>query len=236
MTKIAKLNFHILTLFPSYFVPLKCDGVISRAIQNNLISLESIDLRNYAYNERKNVDSKPYGGGDGMVLRADVLEHALSDNSLDAGKSFVINLSPSGVLFDSKLAKELLNHSSLTLICGRYSGVDQRFIDKHVDLELSIGSYVVSGGELPAAIIVDAMSRFLPGVLGNKESALLDSFEGGLLEGPVYTRPFDFHGLTTPEVLLSGDHKKIEDFRADQNLSKTRKVRPDILKKKPKKV
>ena len=231
MTKKPMIKFNILTLFPNYFEPLKNEGVVSRAIQKNLISVESIDLRNYAFNDRKDVDGKPYGGGDGMVLRADVLENSLLKNGLNSGKSHVINLTPSGTLFDSKLAKDLLQHSSLTFVCGRYSGVDQRFIDKYVDLELSIGSYVVSGGELPAAIVIDAMSRFVPGVLGNKDSAYKDSFEGGLLEGPVYTRPFDFHGLTPPQVLLSGDHKKIEDFRVDKNLSKTKKIRPDLLKK-----
>ena len=193
---ITGLRFSALTLFPEMFETIKKEGVIARAIKNNLIQLDTIFLRDFADNSRKNVDNHPIGGGDGMVLRADIAEKAIL--SVANENSFIVNLTPSGKVFNSKIAKKLSQKKHLILLCGRYAGFDQRLIEKYAHINLSIGDFVLSGGELPSLCLIDSISRFVPGVLGNQESALNDSFEDGLLEAPQYTHPEDFHGQEIP--------------------------------------
>ncbi|WP_202614006.1 tRNA (guanosine(37)-N1)-methyltransferase TrmD [Silvanigrella paludirubra] len=224
---ITGLRFSALTLFPEMFETIKKEGVIARAIKNNLIQLDTIFLRDFADNSRKNVDNHPIGGGDGMVLRADIAEKAIL--SVANENSFIVNLTPSGKVFNSKIAKKLSQKKHLILLCGRYAGFDQRLIEKYAHINLSIGDFVLSGGELPSLCLIDSISRFVPGVLGNQESALNDSFEDGLLEAPQYTHPEDFHGQEIPKVLFSGDHKKISAFKRKEQLILTAQNRPDLI-------
>lgn len=226
---MSKLNFKILSLFPNYFDPLLSEGVISRAIKNNLISIETFQLRDYSDDKWKNVDESPCGGGDGMVIKPDVVDRALS--SICDENDYIIHLSPTGIKFDNALAKTLAQKEKLVFLCGRYAGIDKRVIDKRAHIEVSLGDFVLSGGELAAMCMIDSISRFVDGVLGNKESASHDSFETGLLEAPQYTKPLLFEGVEVPAILLSGDHKKIANFRREESLKLTAEKRPDLLKK-----
>ncbi|WP_202914004.1 tRNA (guanosine(37)-N1)-methyltransferase TrmD [Pigmentibacter ruber] len=223
----SNLKFSVITLFPEMFLPLQNEGIIARAIKNQQVSLNTVFLRDFSDHPRKNVDKQPAGGGDGMVLRADIAEKALL--SVLSPDAFVINLTPSGKIFDSNLAKTLAKKSHLILLCGRYAGFDHRLELEYADINISIGDFVLSGGELPAMCLIDSVTRFIPGVLGNEESALLDSFEDGLLEAPQYTHPEEFHGLSIPKVLLSGDHKKIKEFNRKEQLKVTARNRPDLI-------
>jgi len=223
------LRFSAVTLFPKMFESITEEGVIARAIKNNNIAIETIFLRDFADNSRKNVDDKPYGGGDGMLIRADITAKAIE--SVKTERSFVIHFTPAGKKFSHHIAKELGEQEHLILLCGRYAGFDNRVIEKYADLSLSIGDFVLSGGELPAMCLIDAVTRFLPNVLGNTESAHADSFEDGLLEAPQYTQPREWCDLKVPEVLLSGNHQKISEFRKQEQLRVTAKNRPDLLKK-----
>ncbi|MBX9839009.1 MAG: tRNA (guanosine(37)-N1)-methyltransferase TrmD [Silvanigrellaceae bacterium] len=224
---ITGLRFSALTLFPEMFETIKKEGVIARAIKNNLIQLDTIFLRDFADNSRKNVDNHPIGGGDGMVLRADIAEKAIL--SVASEESYIVNLTPSGKVFNSKIAKKLSQKKHIILLCGRYAGFDQRLVEKYAHINISIGDFVLSGGELPAMCFIDSISRFIPGVLGNQESAMKDSFEDGLLEAPQYTHPEDFHGLEIPKVLFSGDHKKINSYKRKEQLILTAQNRPDLI-------
>ncbi|APJ05054.1 tRNA (guanosine(37)-N1)-methyltransferase TrmD [Silvanigrella aquatica] len=209
------------------FNTIKSEGVIARALKNNIIQLDTVFLREFADNPRKNVDNHPIGGGDGMVLRPDIAEKALQ--SVLQENSFVVNLSPAGKVFQSTHAKELAQKKHIILLCGRYAGFDHRFTQKYAHMHISIGDFVLSGGELPAMCLIDSVSRFVPGVLGNTESSAQDSFEDGLLEAPPYTHPEIFNNMKVPEILFSGDHKKIASHKRKEQLKITAKNRPDLI-------
>ena len=222
------MNINILTIFPEIFEILKF-GVVSRSIRNKILFINSFDIRANSVNKHKHVDSKPYGGGEGMVMMAEPIIKTLK--KIDKKKrGRVIYLSPQGKKLNQKKIISMSKLKNITLICGRYEGIDQRIIDKYVDEEVSIGDFVLSGGEYAAICLIDAISRHMPGTLGNKESYLKDTFSNGLLKGDVYTKPELFESMKVPEVLLSGDHKKIEAWRSEKALIKTYLKRPDLLK------
>ncbi len=225
--------FDILTIFPSFFdSPLK-EGVIHRAIEAGLLKVRTVDLRDYTHDRHRTTDDRPYGGGEGMVMKIEPLFEALEDLKKTPPNPKVILMSPRGKVLKQRLVEKLAEEERLVIICGRYEGVDERFIEHCVDLELSIGDYILSGGETPALVVIEAVSRLIPGVLGCPASPYKDSFSNGLLEYPHYTRPADFKGWRVPGVLLSGDHKKIEKWRRQQSLKITYERRPDLLKKAP---
>ena len=226
----AAFRFAVLTLFPEVFTAVTKWGVTGRAFQNGLCHLHLQDPRLESADRHGTVDDRPYGGGPGMVMQAPILSAALSKAKLAVGAdSMVIALTPQGRRLDVALTRRLAEASSLILVAGRYEGMDERFIEQEVDLELSIGDFVVSGGELPAMLLIDAVTRWLPGVLGHAASAEQDSFTEGLLDCPQYTRPEVFEGEAVPEVLLSGDHGAIADWRRAQALRRTLDRRPDLL-------
>jgi len=222
------MNINIITLFPEIFDSLNY-GLLGQAIDREDIKINILNLRDHQMNKHGQIDDKPYGGGEGMVLMAEPLENAIKDIPID-NLGTVINLSPQGSLFNQKKAKELSTLNNITIICGRYEGIDERFISQYVDDEISIGDYVLSGGEFAALIIIDTLSRFISGVIGNKKSVEQDSFSQGLLKGPVFTRPETFNSDDVPEVLISGDHNRINEWRDNQSLIRTFERRPDLLK------
>tara|TARA_A200000113_G_C8841349_1_gene346995 strand:+ start:581 stop:1309 length:729 start_codon:yes stop_codon:yes gene_type:complete len=220
------MKFNILTIFPEIFNILN-HGVISKAFEKNL-SINCYDIRENAINKHGQIDGKPYGGGEGMLMMAQPLKETLSKiSSKDRGH--VIYLSPQG----KRLSQEnVINYStmkSLTLVCGRYEGVDQRFIDKYVDEEISIGDFILSGGEYAAICLIDAIARNLPGTIGNEDSIKNDSFSNGLLKGPAYTRPEIFEDIKVPDVLLSGNHSKINEWKTQKSLIQTYIRRPELI-------
>ena len=222
------MNINIITLFPEIFESLNfC--LLGQAIGRQDIKIITYNLRDHQINKHGQVDDKPYGGGAGMVLMAEPLEKSLKDIPVDeVGK--VINLSPQGTLFNHKKAKELSLLKSITIIAGRYEGIDERFISQYIDEEISIGDFVLSGGEFAALNLIDSISRFIPGVIGNKTSVEQDSLSQGFLKGPVYTRPENFNSESVPEILLSGDHEKIQEWKDIQALTRTFERRPELLK------
>jgi tRNA (guanine37-N1)-methyltransferase len=222
------MRFDIITLFPEMFSAIKEEGVIARAIKNSIISIEEWQLRDFSENKYKNVDDKAYGGGAGMVMQVKPIRDCIKKIKEQEPKTKVIYLSPQGESLNQNLVEKLSSFESLTLLCGRYEGVDERIIDNDVDLEVSIGDYVISGGELAAMVLIDSVSRRLPNVLGNKDS-LSDSFVDNLLDYPHYTRPESIDGDIVPEVLLSGNQAKIDAWRLEQAKHKTRQKRPDLL-------
>jgi tRNA (guanine37-N1)-methyltransferase len=222
------MNINIITLFPEIFEALNF-GLLGQAIGRQDIKINTYNLRDYQINKHGQVDDKPYGGGAGMVLMAEPLEKSLKDIPVDeVGK--VINLSPQGTLFNHKKAKELSLLKSITIIAGRYEGIDERFISQYIDEEISIGDFVLSGGEFAALNLIDSISRFIPGVIGNKASVEQDSLSQGFLKGPVFTRPENFNSESVPEILLSGDHEKIQEWKDVQALKRTFERRPELLK------
>lgn len=222
------LHFTAITLFPEMFSTIKNEGVIARAIQKEIITLETVFLREFGLTERRNVDEHPIGGGDGMVIRPDVADAALK--SCTTPESFVVHLTPGGAVFSNSMAKELARKKHIVFLCGRYAGFDERVVDKWADCSVSLGDFVLSGGELPAMTMMDCIARFIPGVLGNSDSAISDSFEDGLLEAPQYTKPLEFEGQKVPEVFLSGNHSKIKKYLRQEQLIKTAKIRPDLIR------
>lgn len=222
------MKFDIITLFPEMFSAIKEEGVISRALKNSIISIREWQLRDFSSNKYKNVDDKPYGGGAGMVMQVKPIRDCLAKIKELEPDTKVIYLSPQGEPLNQKLVEELTKFDSLTLLCGRYEGVDERVIENDVDFEVSIGDYVISGGELASMVLIDAVSRRLDNVLGNKDS-LNDSFVDKLLDYPHYTRPESIDGESVPEVLLSGNQAKIDAWRQEQAMKKTKQKRPDIL-------
>jgi len=222
------MKFDIITLFPEMFSAIKEEGVISRAIKNSIISIREWQLRDFSSNKYKNVDDKPYGGGAGMVMQVKPIRDCLIKIKELEPKTKVIYLSPQGEPLNQKLVEKLANFESLTLLCGRYEGVDERVIENDIDFEVSIGDYVISGGELASMVLIDAVSRRLDSVLGNKDS-LNDSFSNNLLDYPHYTRPETIDGDSVPEVLLTGNQAKIDAWRQEQSIKKTKQKRPDIL-------
>ena len=222
------MQFNIITLFPDMFSAISNEGVIARAIKKSIISIKTWQLREFSNNQYKNVDDKPYGGGAGMVMQVKPIRDCLIAIKKDSPQTTVVYLSPQGQKLDQKLVEELATRSSITFLCGRYEGIDERVIENDVDMEISIGDYVISGGELAAMVAIDAVSRRLPGVLGN-ESSLKDSFSNNLLDHPHYTRPEVVDGQSVPEVLLSGHQAKIDAWRMQQSIEKTKLKRPDLL-------
>ena len=222
------MKFDIITLFPEMFSAIKEEGVISRALKNSIISIREWQLRDYSSNKYKNVDDKPYGGGAGMVMQVKPIRDCLAKIKELEPETKVIYLSPQGKPLNQKLVEKLAKFDSLTLLCGRYEGVDERVIENDIDYEVSIGDYVISGGELASMVLIDAVSRRIDNVLGNKDS-LNDSFVDNLLDHPHYTRPENIDGESVPEVLLSGNQAKIDAWRLDQAIKKTKHKRPDIL-------
>tara|TARA_B100000965_G_scaffold133756_1_gene111332 strand:- start:298 stop:1029 length:732 start_codon:yes stop_codon:yes gene_type:complete len=221
------MNINILTIFPEIFNVLE-SGVVSKPIKNKLLSIQALDIRKNSVNKHNHVDSKPYGGGEGMVMRAEPIVKTLKE--IDKKKrGRVIFMSPQGKTLNQQKIISLSKLKNITLICGRYEGIDQRIIDKYVDEEISIGDFILSGGEYAAICLIDAISRYLPGTLGNKDSYLNDTFSNGLLKGDVFTKPEIFESMKVPDVLLSGNHKKIETWRSEISFIRTLMKRPDLL-------
>ena len=225
------LRFDILTLFPDMFMGPFDESIINRATRKKLIEIKVHNLRDHTHDVHRTVDDTPFGGGPGMILKAEPLFEAMSTISSDnSDQTKVIALTPTGKKLSQLMVRELAQESHLVLICGRYEGFDERFLDGAVDLEISVGDFVVSGGELPAMMMVDAISRQVAGVLGSPESLEEESFnEGGLLEYPQYTRPAIFNNQQVPDVLLSGDHERIRIWRRYKSLQRTIERRPDLL-------
>ena len=224
------MKFDIITLFPEMFSAIKEEGVIARAMKSSLISINTWQLRDFSSNKYKNVDEKPYGGGAGMVMQVKPIRDCISKIKKLNPNTKVIYLSPQGKKLDQNTVEELATFESITMLCGRYEGVDERVIENDIDFEISIGDYVISGGELAAMVVIDAISRRLPGVLGN-EVSLKDSFTDNVLDYPHYTRPEVIDGQNVPEVLLSGNQAKIDAWRLEQSIKKTKQKRPDLLLK-----
>jgi len=222
------MKFDIITLFPEMFSAIKDEGVIARAIKKSIISIKEWQLRDFSENKYKNVDDKAYGGGAGMVMQVKPIRDCIKKIKEREPETKVIYLSPQGEPLNQNLVEKLVSFESLTLLCGRYEGVDERIIENDVDFEVSIGDYVISGGELAAMVLIDSVSRRLPNVLGNKDS-LNDSFANNLLDYPHYTRPESIDGDSVPEVLLSGNQAKIDAWRLEQAKKKTQQKRPDLL-------
>jgi len=224
------MKFEIITLFPEMFSAIKEEGVIARAIKKSIISISEWQLRDFSANKYKNIDDKPYGGGGGMVMQVKPIRDCIAKIKEQTPETKVIYLSPQGQQLNQSLVEKLASFNSLTLLCGRYEGVDERIIENDIDFEVSIGDYVISGGELAAMVLIDSVSRRLPNVLGNQDS-LKDSFTDGLLDYPHYTRPEIVDGQAVPEVLLGGNQAKIDMWRHEQSVEKTNQKRPDLLTK-----
>ena len=224
------MKISILTLFTEMFTPLK-SSIIGKALDKNLLDINIIDIRDYSKNKHKKCDDYPYGGGSGMVMNAQPIYDAIKAVDSDH-KAHRIYLSPKGEKLTQNKAEQLSKYENLLLLCGHYEGVDQRAIDLCIDEEISIGDYVLTGGEIPAMVLVDCISRYIPKVLHSSESVLEESFSNNLLEYPQYTRPEEFLGLKVPDVLLSGNHKNIEDWRKQKQQEITAKIRPELIKSK----
>lgn len=233
------MNFHILTLFPDMVEQGLNTSIIGRAKDRGLLSIEAVNIRDYAFNKHQSVDDYPYGGGAGMLMQAEpiyqcykaVCEKAgISLDDPQAKRPRVVYLSPQGETFSQKMAEELAGEEELVLLCGHYEGVDERVLEEIVTDYVSIGDYVLTGGELPAMVMVDAISRLVPGVLHNDVSAEFESFQDNLLEYPQYSRPETWHGKQVPSILLSGHHANIEKWRREQSIIRTAQKRPDLLK------
>lgn len=223
------MRVDVLTIFPEMFRDPMSASMIGLARDRGILDFRAHDLRDWAHDRHRTTDDYPYGGGPGMVMKPEPLCEALDEIAvMSAEKPLVIFMSPGGVTFDQSLAHELAEQERMLLVCGRYEGFDQRALDR-ADLELSIGDYVLTGGELPAMVVIDAVARLLPGVLGDCESSVDESFANGLLEYPQYTRPAEYRGERVPEVLLSGNHARIDAWRREQSLRKTALVRPDLI-------
>ena len=226
------MDFHVLTIFPEMFESPFSSGLISKASVKGLIKINCHDIRKYSTDRHKSVDDYPFGGGPGMVLKPEpifsAVENLQSSNEI-GNNSRIIVMSPQGRMFDKNIARELTRYDELVLICGRYEGIDDRVIQNLADEELSIGNYILNGGELAAMVVIDSVSRLLPGVVGSEQSILEDSLSESLLKYPQYTRPRSFRGFEVPEVLLSGNHKIIEKWRKDKSIEKTNNKRPDLI-------
>ena len=225
----GKVKIDCITIFPEMFTPMK-QSIMGRAQSKGLMEFNTVYLRDFAINDYGQVDDVPYGGEPGMVIRPEPLAKAIRSTGVKEDGGKVIYLTADGVPFTHKMAKELSKESHLVLICGHYKGIDDRIRQSEIDLEISIGDFVVSGGELPAMLVTDAVVRLLDGALGNKESGETDSFAQGVLGWPVYTRPEVFEGKKVPEVLLSGHHANIKAWRRQESLKRTQERRPDIFK------
>ena len=224
-------TFHVLTLFPEMLEAVLGNSIIGRAEKAGLIGLEFINIRDFAFNKHKKTDLYPYGGGGGMIMTPEPIYEAWQDIVNRIGeRPLTIYMSPQGRVFNQTIAKELLPNEHIVILCGHYEGVDQRIIDEIVDMEISIGDFVLTGGEIPAMAVIDAVARMVPGVLTNEDSYSEESHFSGLLEHPQYTRPEEFMGRRVPDVLLSGHHANILKWKREQSLLNTLKKRPDMLR------
>lgn len=224
------LNIECITLFPEMFSPME-HSIVGRAQKNGLFSFKTIQLRDFAINDYGQVDDSPYGGEPGMVLRPEPLADAIQSTRVKENGGKVVYLTADGIPLSHRIAETLSSESHLVLVCGHYKGIDERIRENYIDLEISIGDFVVSGGELPAMLLTDAIVRLLPGALGHKESGETDSFAQGALGWPVYTRPEVFEGKKVPEILLSGHHQRISEWRRAKSYERTQERRPDIYEK-----
>jgi tRNA (guanine37-N1)-methyltransferase len=230
------MKFSVITIFPQMLQDSLREGLIGQALKKGLIELETLNPREFTKDLHKTVDDRPFGGGDGMVMLAaplaEAVESLINRSEQKPEKPLCVYLSPQGAILNQRVVKELSSHKEIILICGRYAGIDQRFINQYVDQEISIGDYIISGGELAASVLIDAVARQIPGVLGHQSSADLDSFSedlSGLLEAPQYTRPQEFQDEKVPEILCGGNHKKIEMFRRHLSWLITWQKRPDLI-------
>ena len=226
------MKISVITLFPDLVKGVVAEGVVGRAHTRGLIQLECVNPRDFAGDVHRTVDDKSYGGGPGMVMRADCLVKAIRQQREGSKKTKVVYLSPQGKPLTQKMLATLSEDEDVILVCGRYEGIDERVVQLEIDEEWSIGDYVLSGGELAAMVVIDGVTRLLPGALGHSESAVADSFTEGLLDHPHYTRPESFEGLSVPKVLLSGDHERIKNWRRQQALGRTQVRRSDLLEDK----
>ncbi|MDO5798212.1 MAG: tRNA (guanosine(37)-N1)-methyltransferase TrmD [Eubacteriales bacterium] len=226
------MNFHVLTLFPEMIEQGMNTSIIGRAIAGGFLSVNAINIRDYAFNKHQKVDDYPYGGGAGMLMQAEPVYLAYQSIEEKIGyRPRVVYLTPQGSVFNQAMAKDFAKEQDLVFLCGHYEGIDERVLEEVVTDFVSIGDYVLTGGELPAMVMMDAVSRMVPGVLSNQESGETESFAGNLLEYPQYSRPEEWHGKKVPSVLLSGHHANIEAWRREQSILRTAKSRPDLLKK-----
>ena len=227
------MNFHIMTLFPEMFPPIMNASILGRSVEQGVIAWEVENIRDYTKDPHKRVDDYPFGGGAGMVMQAEPIYACFQTvkERCQGSAPRVIYLTPQGRVFDQEMARELSKEKDLVFLCGHYEGVDERVLEEIVTDPVSVGDYVLTGGELPAMVMMDAISRMIPGVLGNQESKEEESFSEGLLEYPQYTRPREFLGKAVPEVLLSGHHEKIQAWRREQSIQRTREFRPDLYEK-----
>lgn len=223
------MTIDIVTIFPGMFDALLTHGLMRRALADGLLEVRCHDLRDWTEDRHRTVDDRPFGGGEGMVLKPEPLARAIRALSAVPPTPRVVYLTPQGARLEQAGVRRLAGHPRLLLLCGRYEGIDQRIVDRFVHEEISIGDYVLSGGELPAMVLVEAISRCLPGVVGHPDSVTNESFSAGLLDCPAYTRPEDFEGQRVPEVLLSGDHQKIREWRRQAARERTLDRRPDLL-------
>lgn len=223
------MNFHVLTLFPEMIEQGMHTSIIGRAIAGGYLSIDAINIRDYAFNKHQKVDDYPYGGGAGMLMQAEPVYLAYESVQKKLGyRPRVVYLTPQGEVFHQTMAKELAKEKDLVFLCGHYEGIDERVLDEIVTDYVSIGDYVLTGGELPAMVMMDSISRMVPGVLSNQESGETESFAENLLEYPQYSRPEEWHGQKVPPVLLSGHHANIEAWRREQSILRTAKRRPDL--------
>ena len=223
------MTFNIITLFPDFFETPLHTGLLGKAIKSKILNINLTDLRSYSEDKFNRCDDYPYGGGSGMVLKAEPIIKAIED--IRTVESKIVLTTPVGNVLKQQSVKKLSKEKDIIILCGNYEGIDQRVIDKYVDYEISIGDYILSGGEFAALIIIDAIVRYIPGFMSNEESLVNESFENHLLEYPHFTRPSVIDDMSVPEVLLSGDHKRIENWRLKKSIEKTKIIRPDLYKK-----
>ncbi len=224
------MEFHVMTLFPDMIMQGLSDSVIGRAVRKGTIGLHTVNIRDYSLDKHKHVDDYPYGGGAGMVMQPEPIYLAYEDITQNIEKKpRVVYVTPQGAVFNQSMAEEFAKEEDLIFLCGHYEGVDERILEEIVTDYVSIGDYVLTGGELPAMVMIDAVSRLVPGVLNNEESAEFESFHDNLLEHPQYTRPVEFRGRKVPDVLLSGHHGNIDKWRREQSLKRTLERRPDLI-------
>lgn len=226
------MNFYVLTLFPEMIDSGLNHSIIKKAIEKEIISIQSINIRNFSENKHNQVDDYPYGGGAGMVMKPEPIYRAflsIKERINNKKNTRVLYMTPQGKPFNQKIAEELSKEEDLIILCGHYEGIDERVIEEIVTDEISLGDFILTGGEIPAMAIIDSISRLIPNVLGKEESFINESFSDNLLEYPNYTRPFLFNGKSVPEVLVSGNHKNIQDWRKKQSLIRTYEKRPDLL-------
>jgi len=231
--KVKNMDFMVLTIFPEMFNPFWEHGIIKRAIDRNRILASAVNIRDFAEGKHRTTDDRPYGGGCGMIMKPEPLAGAIQAATKNAPLAKRILLTPQGRRFDQGMAREFASLDGIIFVCGRYEGVDERICHNLIDDEVSIGDYVLTGGELAAMVIIDAVTRLIPGVLGGKDSAETDSFSGNILKYAQYTRPSTFEGVDVPEVLLSGNHKEIEKARLESSLIRTFLKKRDLLENRP---